>query len=58
MLFTLFDGTLQACTPILITFLVAGTVLTSRKVVSDHSWFDLLAGFILGMVSQLLPIWL
>ena len=57
MLFTLFDGTLQAGTPILITFLVAGTVLTSRKVVSDHSWFDLLAGFILGMVSQLLPIW-
>lgn len=57
MLFTLIDGTLQTGTPLLLTFLVAGAVLTARKVVSDHSWFDLLAGFILGMVSQLLPIW-
>ncbi len=57
MLFTLIDGTLQTGTPLLLAFLIAGAVLTARKVVSDHSWFDLLTGFILGMISQLLPIW-
>jgi hypothetical protein len=57
MLFTLIDGTLQTGTPLFISFLAAGAVLTSRRLVSDHSWFDLLAGFILGMIAQLLPIW-
>jgi hypothetical protein len=57
MLLILFDGTLQTGLPLLVTVLMTGTVITARKVVSDHSWFDLLAGLILGMLSQLIALW-
>jgi hypothetical protein len=57
MLLILFDGTLQTGLPLLVTVLMTGAVITARKVVSDHSWFDLLAGLILGMLSQLIALW-
>jgi hypothetical protein len=40
-----------------VTFLASGAVLSARKVVSDHNWFELITGFILGMISQLIPLW-
>jgi hypothetical protein len=57
MLLILFDGTLQTGLPLLVTVLITGAVLTARKVVSDHNWFDLLTGLILGMLSQLIALW-
>jgi hypothetical protein len=57
MLLILFDGTLQTGLPLMVTVLMTGAVITARKVVSDHNWFDLLAGLILGMLSQLIALW-
>jgi hypothetical protein len=57
MLLILIDGTLQTGLPLLVTVLMTGAVITARKVVSDHNWFDLLAGLILGMLSQLIALW-
>jgi hypothetical protein len=57
MLLILFDGTLQTGLPLMVTVLMTGAVITARKVVSDHNWFDLFAGLILGMLSQLIALW-
>jgi hypothetical protein len=57
MLFTVIDGSLHSGLPLIVTFLAAGAVLSARKVVSDHNWFELITGFILGMISQLIPLW-
>lgn len=57
MLFTVIDGSLHSGLPLIVTFLGSGAVLSARKVVSDHNWFELITGFILGMISQLIPLW-
>jgi hypothetical protein len=57
MLFTVIDGSLHSGLPLIVTFLASGAVLSARKVVSDHNWFELITGFILGMISQLIPLW-
>lgn len=51
------DGTMSSTLPFVFATIVTGLVLTSRKIVSDHRWFDLLAGLIVGMISQLSGWW-
>jgi hypothetical protein len=41
----------------MVAALIAGLVLSSRKIVSDHHWFDLISGFVLGMICQLVALW-
>jgi hypothetical protein len=43
--------------PLMVTALVSGLVLSSRKVVSDHQWFDLISGFVVGLICQLVALW-
>lgn len=50
---TIADGTLHTGIPMMIALLISGLVITSRKIVSDHNWFDLITGFVLGFLSQI-----
>ena len=57
MVLTVFDGTLYSGMPLLVTVLISGLVLSSRKIVSDHQWFDLISGFLVGLICQLVALW-
>ena len=37
--------------------LITIVVAFARKIVSDHQWFDILAGIVLGLATQLLALW-
>lgn len=54
---TVFDGTLYSGLPLVVSALVAGLVMSSRKVVSDHQWFDIITGFLVGFLCQLVALW-
>jgi hypothetical protein len=54
---TIQDGTLSSGIPMMLSFFITGLVLTARKISSDHTWFDLLSGLIVGLLSQLTGLW-
>lgn len=54
---SVFDGTMYSIVPLAVSLLVAASVVTARKVASDHHWFDILSGFVLGFVCQLIALW-
>lgn len=57
MVLTVFDGTLHSGLPLMVSALIGGLVLSSRKVVSDHHWFDLITGFLVGFICQMVALW-
>ncbi len=57
MALTLVDGTLYSGIPFMVAILVAGLVVTARKIVSDHQWFDIITGFLLGFLCQFVALW-
>jgi hypothetical protein len=54
---TVFDGTLYSGLPVLIALLISGLVVTARRIASDHQWFDIITGCILGFICQLVALW-
>ena len=58
MALTLVDGTLYSGIPFMVAILVTGLVVTARKIVSDHQWFDIITGFLLGFLCQFVALWL
>lgn len=54
MILVMLNGEMMSGLPLIITVLVSGLVLSSRLVASDHQYGDLIAGFLVGMGSQLL----
>ena len=58
MALTLVDGTLYSGIPFMVAILVAGLVFTARKIVSEHQWFDIITGFLLGFLCQFVALWL
>jgi len=55
---TLVDGTLYSGIPFVVAIIVTALVVTARKIVSDHQWFDILTGFLLGFLCQLVALWI
>jgi membrane-associated phospholipid phosphatase len=53
----LIDGNLQSGLPYIVSLLISASVMTARKIVSDHHWFDIITGFILGFACQLVALW-
>ncbi len=53
----LVDGNLNSGLPYMIALLITGAVMTARKIVSDHQWFDIITGFLLGFFTQLVAVW-
>lgn len=58
MALTLVDGSLYSGIPFMVAILVTGLVVTARKIVSDHQWFDIITGFLLGFLCQFVALWL
>ena len=54
---TINDGSLSSGLPMMVALLITGLVLTSRKIVSDHNWFELIVGLLLGVLCQVTAIW-
>lgn len=54
---TVFDGSLSSGLPVILALVISGLVVTARKIVSDHHWFDIISGFIVGFLCQLLALW-
>jgi hypothetical protein len=57
MIVILLNGNLDAGLPMMLAVLVTGAVMTARKTVSDHHWFDIITGFLLGFLTQLIALW-
>jgi hypothetical protein len=55
---SIWDGSQYIGTPILIGVFISGITITARKIASDHSWFDLIAGIVIGMICQLIALWI
>ncbi len=43
---------------LILTLILSVLVIQARRVVSDHQWGDLIVGFVVGLVSQLITWWL
>ncbi|HSF46463.1 MAG TPA: hypothetical protein VLA58_10655 [Chitinophagaceae bacterium] len=54
MLMILFEGKMLSPLPFMVSILFAGMVMTSRLIASDHKKGDIVAGFVVGLFSQLL----
>ena len=54
---TLLQGSLYSGIPFVVAILVTALVVTARKIVSDHQWFDIITGFLLGFLCQLVALW-
>ena len=54
----LLEGHLNSGLPYMIALLITGAVMTARKIVSDHHWFDIISGFLLGFCTQLVALWI
>jgi len=57
MLLILFSGTMSMGIPLTAPVLICGLVCSSRLVASDHTLFEVVAGFIVGMASQFAASW-
>lgn len=57
MMVILFQGNLPGILHLMVALFITIIVALARKVVSDHQWFDIIAGIVLGMITQLLAIW-
>jgi hypothetical protein len=54
MLMILFEGMMLSPLPFVIAVMLAGLVMTSRLIASDHQRGDIVAGFLTGLISQIL----
>ena len=54
----LFNGNLDSGLPMMLSVLITGAVMSARKIVSDHHWFDIITGFLLGFLTQLIALWI
>lgn len=52
------DGSQYTGTAFIAALLIAGVTITARKIASDHSWFDLIGGFFVGFLFQLIALWI
>ena len=57
MMVILFQGNLPGILHLMVALFITVIVALARKVVSDHQWFDIIAGIVLGMITQMLAIW-
>lgn len=57
MIVILFQGNLPGILHLMVALFITIIVALARKVASDHQWFDIIAGIVLGMITQLLAIW-
>jgi len=55
---SILDGSQYAGIPVLVALFLSGITITSRKIVSDHSWFDLISGLLVGFLFQLISLWI
>jgi hypothetical protein len=53
----LLNGNLDSGLPMMLSVLITGAVMSARKIVSDHHWFDIITGFLLGFLTQLIALW-
>jgi hypothetical protein len=57
MIILLFNGTMASGQPLAFSLLVAGIVITARMINSDHHWMDLILGFAVGLIGQVMAFW-
>ena len=54
MLMVMFNGMMLSAMPLVVSILLTGLVLSSRLIASDHQRGDIVAGFLVGLLSQFL----
>lgn len=57
MLVIMYKGELPGIIDLLLAMIITVVVAFARKIVSDHRWFDIVSGILLGLITQLLAIW-
>lgn len=54
---TISDGSMSSGIPMIVGLFITGIVFSSRKIASNHTWFDLITGFLLGFLCQITALW-
>ena len=57
MLVVLSQGQLTSIFHLLSVAMICLLVAFARRIASDHQWFDIIAGIVLGLATQLLALW-
>jgi hypothetical protein len=58
MMILIFAGEAFSVWPLLISLLLTAAVISARKIVTDHTWFEIAVGTLLGFAMQWLAWWL
>ena len=58
MVVVLLDGQMYTVLPMATSLLIGGLVMSSRLITGDHERGDILAGFLVGLMSQLIASWI
>jgi hypothetical protein len=58
MIVVLMDGQMYGAVPIALSIIIAGLVMSSRLIASDHQSGDILSGFVAGLGCQLFAAWI
>jgi hypothetical protein len=58
MIVLVLNGKVFSGLPLAVSLIIAGIVFAARKIVSDHRWFDLAAGFAVGLLCEFLAFWI
>lgn len=58
MVIVMMDGRMDSLTPLVVTTLLTGVVISARMIASDHQKGDLLSGLFAGIVCQLIAAYL
>ena len=51
------DGTVSSGIPMMASLCITALVLTARKIASNHSWFELITGLLVGLICQMTALW-
>lgn len=54
----LFEGAISGGLPLALAVFIAGMVGSARMIISDHRLFDLVAGFVVGLIGQFVAFWM
>ena len=51
------DGTVSSGIPIMTSLCITALVITARKIASNHTWFELITGLLVGLICQMTALW-
>jgi hypothetical protein len=55
--FMIADGTVFSGISMMAAISITALVITARKIASNHTWFELITGLLVGLICQMTALW-